>query len=1168
MKGIIQSNLGDGRYVVSVDSANSLLSLEIARLTREYDAAQAEVTSLLGTVDTLEGEYQSALWAVYTAADAYRDCLHSTSYEAQLEREEEACDAAKDVAYAKCGQQYQDLPSIMVCRARADREYQQCMGGTAGRAEAAWRAHGQACFDQHHGAIVSAQTRAANLVAGLKAARDTLHRAQAKVLAAGMRRQALQDIQDRNIQYTVWQAQRVDDLAEDDPVEIATTPAGRHVVTGIVAQSNCLIDSRALPSNHLFIDAALMPGAETWRPTWRTGVVLGPGEEPGTLRVQFDPAEVAGSLGTDKSRTPIDCTPPQAYFDGDWQAVESGIESARLAVEAAQVAAGEARQALTDAIAAAAADRDAAIAGTDQACLVEWTDWLTLCLEVDPAPECHAAYDEHLAACQQDGRDAADLLYQAAVATLHGVHDPLIAEADAAVTEAIDALRLARSMILGPANPLILECPVEHCEAGNYEVDDTVLIDFPVRTLSPGAPLAVWDSRRVIGWADSPRVCGLRIEPGLFCLPPVRDDIVYPWTPARPDWLETWAAGPGVAIPGSSRTTVLLGNLTGNGAMLPPYDWPDGADYQGRLYPNASALAKVLNTAQPATRVRYPATAYSGWAQLWVEACLASGRLLSDRVPPDCTTAPGALGLIWSAADSETGLPTAWAIDLDARGLWAWEMECPGVAQEVLASLAAGDYTGDAAHLGWLYVLADLRPVGGQDAEPVIVLSDADLADAYADGGPLLMAGWLWGPYSTAAASECRSVHGDVWLPGQAGQGFQSREVRVVVSCAAGAEPTATVTAEDLAYWRPEWGYDWILVGAPDALSPVRGATIYPGQDGCSASAPMWGLWTETGTWEVWRYYRPTYTGGTAASTPWVPSCSTHNSAEEHSSDIQIRTGGAGREPPPGARIGTGTTTTRTADISVGDFNEWHSRTSMWLYGVVTAAYWCGCDWSTSTPAPPMPPAPYEDRGEDSPQTRENGGIATGTAKVEYITNGGAVTTTIYDPSQPAAVWQKRVETADALRTNTVGTTKWVGHEQQNRRTRLGFHGYSTPAWINVKGEPCGGQMAHPWYSASSVNGITGGGAVTVSNTTVDIAGVINQTATLYFSGSAISGDPTADGWSSAAQGGTGPWQAAVAAMQSARGSAIYRAEPGGDWQSDCGISAGDAAAAHTWAGG
>lgn len=67
-----------------------------------------------------------------------------------------------------------------------------------------------------------------------------------------------------------------------------------------------------------------------------------------------------------------------------------------------------------------------------------------------------------------------------------------------------------------PADPLILTLPVEHCSAGQYAIDDQVLIDFPVRVPGPTG-MGVWDSARVIGWATETKTCccgGLDVEVG------------------------------------------------------------------------------------------------------------------------------------------------------------------------------------------------------------------------------------------------------------------------------------------------------------------------------------------------------------------------------------------------------------------------------------------------------------------------------------------------------------------------------------------------------------------------------------------------------------------------------------------------------------------------------
>lgn len=76
-------------------------------------------------------------------------------------------------------------------------------------------------------------------------------------------------------------------------------------------------------------------------------------------------------------------------------------------------------------------------------------------------------------------------------------------EAIAAAERTMDAATVG---IYQPASPLILTLPVEHCQASRYQVDDSVLIDFPNRAVGADR-MGVWHSARVIGWADNTRTC-------------------------------------------------------------------------------------------------------------------------------------------------------------------------------------------------------------------------------------------------------------------------------------------------------------------------------------------------------------------------------------------------------------------------------------------------------------------------------------------------------------------------------------------------------------------------------------------------------------------------------------------------------------------------------------
>jgi TRAP-type C4-dicarboxylate transport system substrate-binding protein len=74
------------------------------------------------------------------------------------------------------------------------------------------------------------------------------------------------------------------------------------------------VAAQIVPQNELY--AALQTGVETWRPKWRSGVVVGINDN-GSLQVRVTDNELFGSLGTRVSRNEIVCVPPQAYFDED-----------------------------------------------------------------------------------------------------------------------------------------------------------------------------------------------------------------------------------------------------------------------------------------------------------------------------------------------------------------------------------------------------------------------------------------------------------------------------------------------------------------------------------------------------------------------------------------------------------------------------------------------------------------------------------------------------------------------------------------------------------------------------------------------------------------------------------------------------------------------------------
>lgn len=677
-----------------------------------------------------------------------------------------------------------------------------------------------------------------------------------------------------------------------------------------------------------------------------------------------------------------------------------------------------------------------------------------------------------------------------------------------------------------------------------------------------------------------PGATALRMEPGLLCLPSVRADIVYPLLLERPTWLASWAAGTGAAIPDAdpARTTLLLGELATTPDLVPPYDWPDGADYEGLLYSSAEAMQRVLDTSVAATRVSYPATPGTGWEQLWREACLASGRLFSDRVPPGCTTAPGAVGLVWSSVDPETGVPTAWAIDVDSVGLWAWEMECSTLTLPTLVALAAGDYIGDAAHMAWLYVLADLVPVGGQDAEPQIVLDQAGMAAAYAAGGPLFMRGWHWHPYSAGGLPAAKCINGDVWQPGQSGQGFATQEVGLSITPAhAGGTCTATVSAGSVAYWRPYWGYHRLHVG--DDMSDlwlVRGGALYPmddgaqGQAGCSDSAPVLGWYTTAGVWETLKYYKYRVTNdATAGDYTGDPTCTGSVTRVVTAASFSRWHGGYGIVEPDPTLAGSGTREVYVGTITLSGTGNWGSwnpgnAPGFWVSGEAFGG--CGATY-LDVVIPPVPSGCIAWSGHH--ELRNHTALASVSYTYDTFTNAAAVSVWAYARNRPSAIWHRRATTTTSWGRQRDVYERSTLYQQDERYIRT----FGCPDGYNIveaSSAVVSGYPKHGLGHFGSSNGLDllNQSSTRISRVQTGGGGEFEPLAWCRIAGIEYPGDAAVSGWGPLWSGnGAEPVSLVVDALVSARGSKIYRPTPGEEWESNAGIPPSVAAAAHSWAG-
>lgn len=720
MKGIIRENLGESRYIVGVPLAVQPLADEIKKYTKLYQATIPKITDAFKALAEARDGYALLLAAVSTAAAEYELCRLDFSSTSCIEAGEMACLNAYSEAENTC-YEIESGPAPGECDPDCQRERERCIAAAVKVRDACLDvvaldcaeqeyAHLQECQATHSPIIAKAQAAALEKLPAIQEAMYNLQHEQAIQFSLARKLNELEAIAAREYEITCFKAQYDAELATGTEVEMAKTPNGRHAITGIItAPTPCLHDSRVLPSGHLFVNAALYPGFETWRPTWRVGTVkevIAP-----DLKVQFAPANLAGSLGTLYSENPIDCTPPQAYFDGkDPKQAEADIVTARKALADAQQALIDAVKVQNDCIAEfdqawmdqcygtaveicdetysasidpaiqdraacyadgpancetsvadglaaceaafqpaidekqglvdeaqgvvtttaqdlvdaqqALADIEAEIqacidpintqtwldeervrleklcddeaneqkkqcldnGGTSENCQIVWDSFHDDCMGLidDQLPirqaaairKCrddreaelyaaHAAVDEAYptamqavtaldnatvalaaaekdlsdcnknwdigkciasaiavcddtytqatelftlakAACYEEAMRACDEQRDNAIQACRDANAGAIEAAQLIVDGAVRDVEIATNGRYQPADPLILDVPVAHCGASEYQVDDEVLIDFPVRS---GTAMAVWDSRRVIGWATETRAC-------------------------------------------------------------------------------------------------------------------------------------------------------------------------------------------------------------------------------------------------------------------------------------------------------------------------------------------------------------------------------------------------------------------------------------------------------------------------------------------------------------------------------------------------------------------------------------------------------------------------------------------------------------------------------------
>lgn len=507
MKGTIRANLGQSRYIVGVPYAAEPLASLKKDAQQQYEQAIKERLEAQKALNAAREPYDAILTEIEWASASYDVCRIEFNYDLRLEEARAICTEDYSDCYFKCNPiegESKTAEEIFACQKACAKVRDACYEQAAIDVKNREIEHLTKCQETWSPLIAELQAQALELLPPVQDALYRLETAEFLELQATLRINELAQVQANEQQITCFKAQYDDGLTAGTEVEVARTPAGRHVITEIFTPNeHCLHEARGLPAKHLFNNAALYPGFETWRPSWRVGVVKA--KQGDKLQIEIQSGTMTGSLGTIYSRNPINCTPPQAYFDGNWQTAEEDIGAARDALTAAQATK-----------AGAVSARDACIAQYDPpwmsicyttaagVCDQTWAAWLANCEEVG-GDNCLEEYEAYKAICYQQSMGNCDTERDGLIETCRTTLQPAVDVAQAAVEDAEQNLNNELAGRYQPANPLILSLPIEHCYANRYEIDDRVLIDFPVRTGTE--PMTVWDSGRVIGWSDETRRC-------------------------------------------------------------------------------------------------------------------------------------------------------------------------------------------------------------------------------------------------------------------------------------------------------------------------------------------------------------------------------------------------------------------------------------------------------------------------------------------------------------------------------------------------------------------------------------------------------------------------------------------------------------------------------------
>lgn len=571
--GYVTGNQGESRYTVAIPRKTPLLAALIEARKVEIEGIDKVLEELRKHETDRRAIYDAAMEDVHLATLMYTECRESYT-EPQCRADKIAaansaysdarnvcidtwrdCRFACDIGDGDCQEACDDTRDA--CELAAETARDRALAAVGRLCVDEVVAHMAACQAEHAPIIAKAQAAAVEALAPLQDAMIAIAWERTKRTSAVRRLNELEAIESSAESATCWSAQYNDKIptgevpedptgTEENAVTVATV-SGRAIITEIVSINPCAHDARALPADVLFVDAALAPGAETWRPTWRTGIVTEiydpaePGDWPDPdkpLRVRIDPAILPGTLGTRVSRRNIECTPPGAFFDANGE-LDARLGIARQEYEDAIEARNEILaeiQACKDGYSVqdcAAPRNEVCEYNREQsmsACIEARNYCLSIATDNNGIQYCLDQFD----ACEQQVETIFSACVDGATADCIEAkrqHDAqceqasqfALSQAETAVSTAQRNLLNASADIQGPPFELILDVAVEHCFPDSYEVGDDVLIDFPERGTSTGldwstatseqiraAAMKVWKSAQVVGWASETRQCAVR----------------------------------------------------------------------------------------------------------------------------------------------------------------------------------------------------------------------------------------------------------------------------------------------------------------------------------------------------------------------------------------------------------------------------------------------------------------------------------------------------------------------------------------------------------------------------------------------------------------------------------------------------------------------------------